>query len=106
MSCQAAGQLGVSAAETVLSRVAGAEPAPLNVAFVASCVSVGRGAATVQRARKDDSPARLVIGGRTAAMIKEAVCRGTVWGIRREARKPGSTPVMKGPRPEQPAVSR
>ncbi|MCW0214846.1 MAG: FAD-dependent oxidoreductase, partial [Pseudonocardia sp.] len=98
MSCQAAGQLGTSAAETVLSRVAGTEPAPLRVAFVASCISVGRRAGTLQLAHRDDSPARVVLGGRVAASIKELICRGTVWGIRREARKPGSTPTLAGGR--------
>ena len=38
------------------------------------------------------------IGGRLAASIKEAICKGTVWGLRREARKPGSTFVIKGGR--------
>ena len=46
------------------------------------------------------------LGGRLAASVKEAICKGTVWGLRREARKPGSTFVMKGgPRPEQPAFA-
>ena len=34
--------------------------------------------------------------GRTAATIKETVCKGTVWGIRREAAKPGSYFWLKG----------
>jgi NADH:ubiquinone reductase (H+-translocating) len=103
MSCQAAGPLGLQAANTVLSRIAGTEPAALDQAFVAQCVSVGRRAGTLQFTRKDDTATNYYIGGRTGALIKEAICKGTVSGIRREARKPGSMPWFKGgPRPEQP----
>ena len=103
MSCQAAVPLGARAADTVLSRIAGTEPAPIDQAFVGSCVSLGRDAATVQLARKDDTPVKYYIGGRIGASVKEAICKGTLWGIRREARKPGSTFVMKGgKRPSSP----
>jgi NADH dehydrogenase len=38
-------------------------------------------------------------------MIKEAVTKGALWGLRREARKPGSTVWLKGgPRPEHPVL--
>jgi len=96
MSCQAAIPLGAQAANTVLSRIAGTPPAVVNQAFTGQCVSVGRSYATVQLARLDDTPVDLVIGGRVAASIKEAVCKGTVWGIRREAAKPGWYRWLKG----------
>jgi NADH dehydrogenase len=105
MSCQAANQLGPQAANTVLSRIAGTEPAGIAYAFVASCVSLGRRAATLQWARKDDTAVNFYIGGRIGASLKEAICKGTVWGIRREARKPGTAFWGKGgPRPEQPVL--
>ncbi len=56
MSCQAAGPLGAQAANTVLSRIAGGTPAPLNQAFVGQCISLGRSHGTVQLARTDDTP--------------------------------------------------
>lgn len=96
MSCQAAGPLGAQAANTVLSRIAGEQPAVLNQAFVGQCISLGRSYATVQLARSDDTPINAYIGGRTAASIKEAVCKGTVWSIRHEAAKPGSFFWFKG----------
>ena len=34
--------------------------------------------------------------GRVAASIKEAVCKGTVWGLRKEAAKPGWYFWLKG----------
>jgi NADH dehydrogenase len=105
MSCQAAGPLGAQAASTVLGRIAGTELPVVDQAFVGSCVSLGRHAATVQLARRDDTPVNYYVGGRLAASVKEAICKGTLWGIRREARKPGSTFVIKGgKRRSQPTV--
>jgi NADH dehydrogenase len=98
MSCQAAGPLGLQAAGTVLSRMAGTEPAVLDQAFKGSAVSLGRRAATIQLARKDDTPVSSFIGGRPGAPIKELACRAAVWGMRREARKPGSIVWLKGGR--------
>jgi NADH:quinone reductase (non-electrogenic) len=96
MSCQAAIPLGAQAANTVLSRIAGTPAAVINQAFTGQCISIGRSYATVQLARPDDTPINLFIGGRFAASIKELVCKGTVWGIRREAAKPGWYRWLKG----------
>ena len=102
MSCQAAVPLGAQAANTVLSHIAGTKPAAIDQAFLGSNVSLGRRAAVIQWARKDDTPVNFYFGGRLGAAVKEAVCKGTVWGIRREARKPGSTFWVKGgARPSQ-----
>jgi NADH:ubiquinone reductase (H+-translocating) len=96
MSCQAAGPLGAQAANTVLSRIAGKTPALLNQAFVGQCISLGRAHGTVQLAHTDDTPVNVVVGGRSAASIKEAICKGTLWAVRREATKPGSYFWLKG----------
>ncbi|OBK44549.1 NAD(P)/FAD-dependent oxidoreductase [Mycobacterium sp. 1081908.1] len=98
MSCQAAGPLGVQAANTVLSRIAGEAPALLDQAFTGQCISMGRSHGTIQLARKDDTPVQLYVGGRFAASVKETVCKGTLWVIRREAAKPGSYFWFKGGR--------
>ncbi|OBK17648.1 NAD(P)/FAD-dependent oxidoreductase [Mycobacterium asiaticum] len=96
MSCQAANPMAAQAANTVLARIAGIAPARLNQAFTGQCISVGRTYGTVQLARLDDTPIRLYIGGRTAASIKELVCKGTLWGLRKEAAKPGWYRWIKG----------
>ncbi|WP_156686548.1 NAD(P)/FAD-dependent oxidoreductase [Mycobacterium sp. Marseille-P9652] len=98
MSCQAAGPLGAQAADTVLSRLAGKAPAALNQAFVGQCISLGRSDAAYQVAHTDDTPMNLVLGGRAAASLKETICKGTLWSIRREAAKPGSYFWLKGGR--------
>lgn len=96
MSCQAAIPLGAQAADTVLARVAGTPPPALDQAFTGQCISVGRTYATVQLARRDDTPVKAFIGGRLAAKVKETICKATVWGIRREGAKPGSYRWLKG----------
>ncbi|MDT5203428.1 MAG: hypothetical protein QOD34_64 [Mycobacterium sp.] len=96
MSCQAALPLGAQAANTVLSRIAGTPPAVVDQGFTGQCISIGRKYATVQLARRDDTPVNLFVGGRVAASIKEAVCKGTVWGLRKEAAKPGWYRWLKG----------
>jgi NADH:ubiquinone reductase (H+-translocating) len=96
MSCQAAIPLGAQAANTVLSRIAGDEPAVVNQAFTGQCVSLGRKRATVQLSHTDDTPRRIYIAGRPAAMIKELICNTTVTFIAREGRKPGSIFWLRG----------
>lgn len=98
MSCQAAIPLGAQAANTVLARIAGTQPAVINQAFTGQCISVGRAAGTIQIARTDDTPLPLYLGGRSAAIVKEAVCKATIGFLRREARKPGSYFWLKGGR--------
>lgn len=103
MSCYTALPMGAHAADTVLSRITCTQPAPLDLAFVGSCVSLGRRAAVAHFTRKDDTPVNFYVGGRVGASIKQAGTKGTVRDIRREARKPGSTFWLKGgKRPTQP----
>ena len=90
MSCQAAMQLGPQAAETVLSRLAGARPKPVDVGFFGQCISVGRRAGVFQFARRNDTAARLHLGGRPGAKLKEFICKAIVWQLAYEARHPGT----------------
>jgi NADH dehydrogenase len=101
MSCQAALPLGAQAANTVLSRIAGEQPAVINQAFTGQCISVGRTGATIQIAKTDDTVLPLYIGGRAGAAVKEAVCKGTIAFLTREARKPGSYFWLKGGKRQQ-----
>ncbi|MEU6862370.1 FAD-dependent oxidoreductase [Streptomyces sp. NPDC046876] len=89
MGCQAAVQLGPQAARTVLSRIAGEEPAPVEVGFAGLCVSLGRRAGIFQFASKDDVAKKHHIGGRPGAKVKELICRSILWQLGYEARKPG-----------------
>jgi NADH:ubiquinone reductase (H+-translocating) len=106
MSCQSAGPLGTRAADTVLSRIAGTAPAVIDQASFGACISLGRRSGVLQFAHRDDTVVDLSCRGRAVASVKEAVCRSTLWSLRREARKPGSAIWFRGSsRPEQPALA-
>ncbi|MBO8201530.1 FAD-dependent oxidoreductase [Streptomyces smyrnaeus] len=90
MSCQAAMPLGARAADTVLSRIAGEQPAPLNQSFAAQCISLGRRDGIFQFANRSDVAVWLTIDGRPGAKLKEAVCQGIIKHMSDEAGKPGS----------------
>ncbi|MEV5311148.1 FAD-dependent oxidoreductase [Streptomyces sp. NPDC052610] len=96
MSAYAAGCLGAHAADTVLHRIAGERPTPIDLSFPAMCVSLGRRAAVFQLARKDDTAMRLYVGGGAGAKLKELSCRFSVKHLVNEARKPGSHTWPKG----------
>lgn len=97
MSCQAGLPMGAFAANTVLARIAGEEPADVSVPFSAQCISIGRHHGTLQFQRKDDTATKAYIGGRAGAFIKEQVCRYTVKWLAGEAAKPGSYTSFAGP---------
>ena len=76
------------AADTVLARITGEQPAAINVGYFGQCIGLGRRAATAQLASKDDTANRFYIGGRLAAKIKELACKGMVKELADEARNP------------------
>jgi hypothetical protein len=91
MSCQAAEPLGGGAADTILARLRGEQPRPFTMGFVGLCLSLGRRDGVVQFEHRDDTATRVSVGGRPGARIKELICRGTVFSLRLEARRPGAT---------------
>ncbi|MDA0563875.1 FAD-dependent oxidoreductase [Streptomonospora sp. S1-112] len=102
MSCQSATRLGAHAADTVLRRIAGQPPEPVNLGFFGQCISLGRGAGIFQFADRDDTATGRYISGRLGARVKEVVCRSTLKHLAHEARKPGSlTWVADGSRRER-----
>ncbi|MDR6974800.1 NADH dehydrogenase FAD-containing subunit [Streptomyces sp. 3330] len=88
--CQSAVQLGPQATETVLSRIAGEPPVPVEVGFAGQCLSLGRRAGVFQFSRRNDKAVGVHLGGRLGAKVKELVCRSTVRQLAYEARKPGA----------------
>jgi NADH dehydrogenase FAD-containing subunit len=90
MSMQAANPLGAHAADTVLRRIAGQEPVPIDIGLFFQCISLGRGVATVQLASRQDVANRFAIGGRLAAKIKADSLTRLVDELAHEGREPGS----------------
>jgi NADH dehydrogenase FAD-containing subunit len=89
MSCQAAMPLGARAADTVLDRVAGKQPEPLNHLFAGQCISLGRRAGIFQFSHRRDVALWFHIDGRLGAKMKETVCKGIPKSMADEAHKPG-----------------
>lgn len=94
MSAQAARPLGAHAADTVLSRMTGKQPAQIDIGFFGQCIGLGRHSATVQLASRDDKANPFYIGGRlgghVAAWIKETSIKRLVKELAHEGCKPGS----------------
>ena len=90
MSAYAAGCLGAHAADTVLSRVAGEPPAPIDLSFPAMCISFGRRTGIFQLGHKDDIAMRIYFGGLVGKTLKEFSCAASVKHLVTEARRPGS----------------
>lgn len=90
MSCQAANPLGAHAADTVLARIAGGQPATIAIGFFGQCVSLGRGAATVQLASRTDIAKGFAVGGFLGAKIKRSSFPGLIGHLAHEAHQPGS----------------
>lgn len=90
MSCQAAHPLGAHAADTVLARIAGEQPATIDIGFFGQCLALGRRAAIDQFATRDDTANRFFVSGRLIAVVKERACRLAVGVLVKEARKPGA----------------
>ncbi|MFE2961957.1 NAD(P)/FAD-dependent oxidoreductase [Nocardia tengchongensis] len=78
MSCQAAIPSGIHAAQTVLALRDGRHPKPIRRKFVSQAASLGRHDALIQLGTLDDTPTRLAVTGRVAALVKEAICRGSL----------------------------
>jgi NADH dehydrogenase FAD-containing subunit len=105
MSCQAGVPSGAHAADTVARVVAGREPEPFDLGYVAWCVSLGRRDAVVQWVDRADRPKPGVLAGRRAALVKELVCRAIVPGIAAERRMPGSLRWLGGGRDQAEPVA-
>jgi len=75
MGCVTALPMAAHAADTILRGVAGQPAPPFRFRFVLQCISLGRRAGLVQAVHADDSPVERVIAGRSAAFIKELICR-------------------------------
>ncbi|MDN3904739.1 FAD-dependent oxidoreductase [Arthrobacter sp. YD2] len=98
MCCAAALPMGADAAGNILRAVDGTPGVRHNSGFRGVCISLGRSDAVVQFLAADDSPARLHLHGRTAAVQKEIICRMTLRWIRSEAKRSGAYTWPTGPK--------
>ncbi|WP_280276612.1 NAD(P)/FAD-dependent oxidoreductase [Nocardia wallacei] len=90
MSAYTAYCLGAHAADTLLHRIAGEQPAPIDMSFPAMCLSFGRDAGIYQLGHKDETAMRLYFRGAVGKKLKEFACAAGIKHLATEARKPGS----------------
>ncbi|MFD0662766.1 FAD-dependent oxidoreductase [Thermocatellispora tengchongensis] len=95
MSGQVAFSLGAQAADTVLSRIAGSVPKPIDSGFAGQCLSLGRRAGVFQFARRDDIATSYYVSGRLGATLKEIACKAGFRHLTTEARRPGGYTWLK-----------
>ncbi|CEA09773.1 NADH dehydrogenase-like protein YjlD [Arthrobacter saudimassiliensis] len=98
MSCAAAMPMGAEAAGNILRALEGLPLRRHDSGFQAQCISLGRADGLVQFVGTDDTPRSLHLHGRTAAVLKEIICRMTLRWIRSEAKRSGAYSWPKGPR--------
>jgi NADH dehydrogenase len=82
MSCALALPMGAYIADYL----SGATRSAFAMGFAVQCISLGRNDGIVQFVNYDDAPKELCLTGRTAAWIKELICRYAVMSIRLETR--------------------
>lgn len=104
MSCASAMPLGAQAGANLARLLRGEPPEPLAFGFTARCVSLGRGDAMLQFVAPDDTPLARVWTRRSAAVVKELICRMTISVIQQELRSGWALYRWPQPSPEaQPA---
>ncbi len=90
LGCKSAMPMGAHAAGVAWALLQGKPPPPFSLGTLGYCVSLGRKDAVVDRTHADTSPTGNAFVGRTAAFIKEGVCRFTVGAAALESRLPGA----------------
>jgi NADH:quinone reductase (non-electrogenic) len=90
MACATAMPMAAHAADSVARAVRGLAPRPWRFGLRGMCVSLGRRRGVVQVTDPRDAPTGHVFTGRTAAMIKEAICRYVLGSLRVERRWAGA----------------
>lgn len=91
MACATAMPQGAYVADVLAAVVKGsAVPRPFRFGYLIRCISLGRKAGLVQVVDFNDVPQARVVTGWLGALIKEFICRSTVWSISLEKRMTGS----------------
>ncbi|MCK2215769.1 FAD-dependent oxidoreductase [Actinomadura sp. ATCC 31491] len=81
MSCAAAGPMAWLAADVIAARLTGRKVPETTIGYSMQCISLGRRDGIIQRVTPGDEITSSVITGRTAARLKELVCKGAFWSV-------------------------
>ncbi|TWF74410.1 NADH dehydrogenase FAD-containing subunit [Pseudonocardia hierapolitana] len=81
MSCASGVPTAHQAADAIAARLTGRRIPPNKIGYTAQCISLGRRDAIVQWVTPDDQPKPSAITGKTAARLKEMICKAAAWSI-------------------------
>ncbi|MET8771192.1 FAD-dependent oxidoreductase [Streptomyces sp. NPDC004658] len=81
MSCASGVPAAWQAADAIAARLTGREVPKVPVRYFNQCISLGRKEGLIQYVTADDRAVRAALTGRIAAVYKELVCKGAVWGV-------------------------
>ncbi|MEJ3653172.1 FAD-dependent oxidoreductase [Actinomycetes bacterium KLBMP 9759] len=81
MSCASGVPTAHLAADAIAARLTGRAVPPNKIGYTGQCISLGRRDAIVQWVTPDDRPKASAFTGRTAARLKELVCRSAAWSV-------------------------
>ncbi|MEE6259498.1 NAD(P)/FAD-dependent oxidoreductase [Plantactinospora sonchi] len=81
MSCASGVPSAHLAADVIAARLTGRRIPPNKIGYTGQCISLGRRDAVVQWVTPDDQPKPSALTGRTAARVKEMICKTAAWSI-------------------------
>ncbi len=81
MSCASGTPMAWQAADAIAARLTGGKLPNVPLSYVNQCISLGRKEGLIQYVTADDRAVPAVLTGRLAAVYKELVCKGAVWGV-------------------------
>ncbi|MFI8188628.1 NAD(P)/FAD-dependent oxidoreductase [Streptomyces sp. NPDC085946] len=105
MSCASGVPTAWQAADAIAARLTGGKLPKVPLRYFNQCISLGRRDGLIQYVTADDRAVRAALTGRAAALYKELVCKGAVWGVthplpfparRRATRQPSATSSTLG----------
>ncbi|MFI5894530.1 NAD(P)/FAD-dependent oxidoreductase [Actinoplanes sp. NPDC051513] len=81
MSCASGTPMAWQAADAIAARLTGGKMPNAPLRYFNQCISLGRKQGLIQYVTADDRPVSAILTGRTAAVYKELICKGAVWGV-------------------------
>ncbi|WP_369023319.1 NAD(P)/FAD-dependent oxidoreductase [Nocardia cyriacigeorgica] len=79
MSCASGVPSAQHAADAIAARLTGRKVPRNEIGYTAQCISLGRRDGIVQWVTPDDQPKSSAVTGRSAARLKEFICKSAVW---------------------------
>lgn len=81
MSCASGVPTAWQAADAIAARLTGGKLPAAPLRYFNQCISLGRREGLIQYVTADDRAVGAALTGRLAALYKELVCKGAVWGV-------------------------